>query len=69
VRQFWEDFFRLSPNASLEFEEIFACGERAVQRWIYSWQDAGGSSGRVRGVDIFRFQEGKIAEKLSYVKG
>jgi ketosteroid isomerase-like protein len=69
VRQFWEAFFRLSPGARLDFEEIFTCGERAFQRWSYHWQDAGGTSGHVRGVDIFRFKEGKIAEKLSYVKG
>jgi ketosteroid isomerase-like protein len=69
VWQFWEDFFRLSPNAHLEFEEIVACGERAFQRWVYHWLDAGGGSGSVRGVDVFRFKEGKIAEKLSYVKG
>ena len=26
-------------------------------------------TGSVRGVDIFRVQDGKVAEKLSYVKG
>jgi ketosteroid isomerase-like protein len=69
VRLFWEAFFRLSPGARLEFEEIFTCGDRAIQRWTYYWKDTGGGSGYVRGVDIFRFKEGKIAEKLSYVKG
>ena len=37
---------------------------RATVRWRYSWGD-----GSIRGVDIFRVQDGKVAEKLSYVKG
>ena len=28
-----------------------------------------GRSGHVRGVDVFHFRDGKIAAKLSYVKG
>jgi hypothetical protein len=28
-----------------------------------------GGEGRVRGVDLFRGRDGKVAEKLSYVKG
>jgi hypothetical protein len=28
-----------------------------------------GKPGHVRGVDIFRVRDGKLAEKLSYVKG
>ena len=46
-----------------------ADGERGVVRWRYQWVDADGAAGHVRGVDIFRFRDGKITEKLSYVKG
>ena len=28
-----------------------------------------GTPGHVRGVDVFRVRDGKVAEKLSYVKG
>jgi ketosteroid isomerase-like protein len=28
-----------------------------------------GKPGRVRGIDLFRVREGRVAEKLSYVKG
>jgi hypothetical protein len=28
-----------------------------------------GKPGRVRGVDVFRVRDGKVCEKLSYVKG
>ena len=35
-----------------------------MQRWRYEWD-----GGHVRGVDVFRVRDGKVAEKLSYVKG
>ena len=69
VRAFWEEFFRTSPTAHIEIEEMFVAGERGVQRWVYSWVEADGRSGHVRGVDVFRFREQRIVEKLSYVKG
>ena len=69
VKKFWEEFFRSSPQARIEIEDVFTNQERGVQRWIYHWVDAEGNAGHVRGVDIFRFRAGKIAEKLSYVKG
>jgi ketosteroid isomerase-like protein len=69
VTQFWHDFFRQSPHAHIEIEEIFGLGERCVMRWRYSWVDAKGEQGHVRGVDIFRVRNDAIREKLSYVKG
>ena len=65
VTQFWQDFFRASPNAHIEIEEAFGLGnQRCVMRWKYTWTD-----GHVRGVDIFKVRDGLICEKLSYVKG
>lgn len=64
VRAFWERFFAGSPRASFDTEDQFAAGDRAVVRWRYSWGD-----GHIRGVDVFRVRDGKVAEKLSYVKG
>lgn len=69
VRRFWQEFFGSSPRAHFETEEIFFCEDRAVQRWVYRWVDADGVDGHVRGVDLFRFRDGKVAEKRSYVKG
>ena len=69
VRGFWEQFLASSPNARFESEDIFAGGDRCAVRWIYNWTDAEGKSGHVRGVDVFRVRDGKVAEKLSYVKG
>ncbi|HTS87225.1 MAG TPA: nuclear transport factor 2 family protein [Gemmatimonadales bacterium] len=68
VRAFWESFFARSPKARFETEEIFACGDRAVVRWVYHWM-RDGAPGHVRGVDVFRVRDGLVAEKLSYVKG
>ena len=70
VTQFWQDFFRQSPSAHIDIEEIFGMGNnRCVMRWRYHWVDAAGKEGHVRGVDIFRVRDGLISEKLSYVKG
>lgn len=68
VRDFWEQFFRQSPAARFETEEIFAAGDRCVVRWVYHWVKHG-QPGHVRGVDVFRIRDDKVAEKLSYVKG
>jgi predicted SnoaL-like aldol condensation-catalyzing enzyme len=69
VTQFWEDFFRKSPDAHIEIEEIFSFGFRCVMRWRYDWVDGSGKKGHIRGVDIFKMKNGSICEKLSYVKG
>jgi uncharacterized protein (TIGR02246 family) len=69
ITQFWQTFFRESPKAHIDIEEIFSLGNRCVMRWKYSWVDAAGKPGHVRGVDIFNVREGFIAEKFSYVKG
>ena len=69
VTQFWQDFFRESPHAHIEIEEIFGFGRRCIMRWKYNWVDLGGQKEHIRGVDIFRVRDGSIREKLSYVKG
>lgn len=69
VRGFWEDFIRSSEEARFDVEEIFALAERVVMRWVYHWRDEQGQEGHIRGVDLYRFRDGLIAEKLSYVKG
>lgn len=68
VRDFWGSFFVKNPDAHFEVEETFAAGDRCVVRWVYH-KSRDGKPWHLRGVDIFRVQHGKIAEKLSYVKG
>lgn len=69
VTQFWQNFFRASPHAQIEIEEIFGTGKRCIMRWKYSWEDESGKKGHVRGVDVFQVRENLITEKFSYVKG
>lgn len=69
VRAVWEDFFRASPDAVFDAEDIIAAGDRCIVRWLYRWTDAAGRPGHIRGVDLFRIRNGKIAEKFAYVKG
>ncbi len=70
VRAAWEDLFGAAPEAVFETEDSFVMGDRCVVCWRYRWaQDAPGKPGYVRGVDIFRVRDGKISEKLAYVKG
>ena len=69
VRQAWESLFHDSPESHFAVEELFACGERGALRWLYTWDPPGAPAGHVRGVDLFRVRDGKVAEKLSYVKG
>jgi ketosteroid isomerase-like protein len=64
VRAFWEQFFEANPHASFVTEGQFTAGDQSVVRWCYDW-----GSGHVRGVDVFRVRDGRVAEKLSYVKG
>lgn len=69
VRAVWEDLFRTTTDPRFTEEESLVAGDRAVVRWRYSWTDGDGSPGHIRGVDVLRLRDGKIAEKLSYVKG
>ena len=69
VTRFWKDFFRESPQAHIDIEEVFGLGNRCIMRWKYNWVDPTGKKGYVRGVDIFKVESGFISEKFSYVKG
>ena len=48
---------------------MFEAGDRCVVRWVFRWREADGQPGHVRGVHLFRVRDGKVAEKLVYVKG
>jgi ketosteroid isomerase-like protein len=68
VRKYWEQFFATTENPLFENEEMFASGDRVVSRWRFSW-GSGEAGGHVRGIDAYRVRDGKVAEKLAYVKG
>jgi uncharacterized protein (TIGR03086 family) len=66
VRTAWTEVMG-TPGMSFTEEESFVSGDRAVVRWRYAW--TGSDPGHVRGVDVLRFRDGLVSEKLSYVKG
>lgn len=68
VRAAWEAFFVASPDARFDAEEVIGAGDRCVVRWRYTWTE-GDRPRHVRGVDVLRVRDGKVAEKLAYVKG
>jgi ketosteroid isomerase-like protein len=63
VRAAWTPIFA-DTNARFETEELVIAGDRAFSRWTYRFD-----GGHVRGVDLFAFRDGLVAEKFSYVKG
>ena len=69
VRAAFAAIFHNSPRLRLHYEEVAAFEERGIVRWVYHWDNGSEDKGHIRGVDILRLRDGKIAEKLSYVKG
>jgi ketosteroid isomerase-like protein len=69
IRAAWQEMFDNTTDPKFRFEEAFDAGNRAAARWRFSWRNADGSPGHVRGVDVLRVRDGLVVEKLSYVKG
>ena len=69
IRVLFGQLFDSESSRTFDIEEVFIARDRAVVRWCHHWVEASGRSGHVRGVDILRVRDGKIAEKLAYVKG
>jgi len=69
VRGFWERFFASTPGAWFDTEDMFVADDRAAVAWRFTFDKVNPDGGHVRGVDLFRIREGKVAEKFSYVKG
>jgi ketosteroid isomerase-like protein len=65
----FRELFASAPRRRFVTEDIVAAGDRAVVLWRHEWVGTDGTAGHVRGVDVFRVRDGKVAEKLSYVKG
>ena len=68
VSAFWEKWFAANPDATFEAEDVIAAGDRCTVRWIYR-KMRDGRPWHLRGVDVFTVRDGKVASKLSYVKG
>ena len=68
VRAAWDKFFASTPSAHFEAEDVIAMHDRAVVQWLYTWSE-GATQSHLRGVDVIRVRDGKVAEKFAYVKG
>jgi ketosteroid isomerase-like protein len=69
VRKAWEEFFAASPAAHFDAEDVIAAGDRCTVQWRYSWPNDDGTTSAIRGVDVLRVRDGRVAEKFAYVKG
>ena len=69
VRGFWQSLFGSNPNGRFDTEEMFCSGDRCTALWLFTFDSTDPNSGHVRGVDVFKVRDGKVAEKFSYVKG
>jgi uncharacterized protein (TIGR03086 family) len=69
VRAVWEQLFGGTTDPKFTDEDTFVFGDRGCVRWLFTWTNEDGSQGHVRGVDVMRFRDGLVSEKLSYVKG
>jgi cation diffusion facilitator family transporter len=69
VRAAWEEFFAASPDAHFDGEDVIVAGDRCVVQWRYTWTNDDGTTSSLRGVDVIRVRDGKVAEKFAYVKG
>jgi ketosteroid isomerase-like protein len=68
VVDFWRRWFASNPDARFEAEETIGAGERVIVLWIYR-KVRDGKPWHLRGADVFTVRDGKVAAKLSYVKG
>lgn len=64
----WRGWFSRNPGAVFDAEDVIVCDNRAVVRWVYR-KTRDGQPWHIRGVDVFTVRGGKVAAKLSYVKG
>jgi ketosteroid isomerase-like protein len=68
VVEFWRGWFARNADARFESEEVIVSGSRATVLWVYH-KMRNGQPWHLRGVDVFTVRDGKVAEKLAYVKG
>ena len=56
------------PAGSIRNRRCVFRGDRCVVQWTYHWV-RDGKPGHVRGVDVFRVRDGKVAEKVVLREG
>ena len=70
VRGFWEAFFGGEPERVVRHRRHVRCGGSLHRRGGCSPSTrANPDEGHIRGVDVFKVRDGKVAEKLSLREG
>lgn len=68
VRALLQRAFALMTPGGFDTEDIIVAQDRVVVLWTYHFNRAEPGQGHIRGVDVFRLREGKVAERFWYVK-
>ena len=69
IRSAWAEMFVTTTDPRFSAEELFVDGDRGVLRWRYWWKGDDAKPARHPRGRRACFANGKVAEKLSYVKG
>src|SRR5262245_415973 len=68
VREAFARVFVTVPDVRFDDAKHFVGGDRGVSEWIFKGTTGSGKTIEVQGCDLFRFRNGKIAVKSSYLK-
>jgi hypothetical protein len=66
VRTAWAGLAAVLADASIETEDVFACGERCACRWVLR-RMPGSDLGHIRGITAFTVRAGKVARAITYI--
>lgn len=68
VRALLATRFKGIPDVHYSEDRHVACGDRGFSEWLLTGTALDGKKIRVRGCDLFEFEEGRIAKKNSFWK-
>ncbi len=68
VKQGFQAVLDKFPDGKWIEDSHFVAGDRGVSEWTFTATDNEGIENKVRGCDIFTFEEGKISVKNSFRK-
>jgi predicted ester cyclase len=59
--------YKVMPDLRVTIEDMIAEGDKVMCRNVWRWKDAGGKKMEFRGFVLWRFEDGKIAERWATV--
>ena len=68
IRKAMADRFKVIPDMSWEHKEYIFAGDHAISVWTVKGTSADGEKLNYQGCDIYRFEDGLIADKDTYWK-